>query len=183
MSDDARYDPMAAAGDASERLQGYLDELAARVGEAGAEFRRLQPEEPPPGVTPHGHAADVTIFAELERACGQLAATTREITAAGPGQSPQLAFAAVSQLRLVESDVDDAEAMTDDLAPAQFALGPGMHRPSTVFASIRKTLSKAWRALWTLISHLTKVREWSITGEAGSGTLGFAKASIEVTFG
>jgi hypothetical protein len=37
--------------------------------------------------------------------------------------------------------------------------------------------------LWSIIGHLVTVKEWTVTGQAGGGMLGFPQASVSVTFG
>jgi hypothetical protein len=83
-------------------------------------------------------------------------------------QEPDLAFSATAQMTAVMSEVGYAKK--------QFPV-------TRMWKKIWATLKTAAPRLWSLISHLVKVKEWSVIGEVGTGVLGLAKASISVTFG
>ena len=44
-------------------------------------------------------------------------------------------------------------------------------------------LQNLWSSVWGIIQTLITPKEWKLSGELGTGVLGFAKASIEITFG
>jgi hypothetical protein len=46
-----------------------------------------------------------------------------------------------------------------------------------------KEIKAISRRLWSMIAHLMKVTQWTVTGQAGTGVLGLASASVSVTFG
>jgi hypothetical protein len=125
----------------------------------------------------------LTVVAEqrvdLRRAIQQLIATLREFVDAGPGQPPDLAFSATAQYSALETDINDA-APEDGGTDLTLAPSGAVKR---AWESIKKLLSKGWSRLWSLISHLTKVKEWSVGGSIGVPFLGLGQAQISVTFG
>jgi hypothetical protein len=98
----------------------------------------------------------------------QLKDVARELVKRGLDQAPDLAFSATAQMTVLRTDVRRARK--------------------------RFSANSAWKRIWdllkglpqrllSLISHLVKVKEWSVTGQVGTGMLGLAQASISVTFG
>jgi hypothetical protein len=92
-----------------------------------------------------------------------------EVLQAGPGQPPDGSFRLVTGHSTLVDDAGDAETAAQD-------------KDKSLWQQIRDWLKKAGRKLWDMISRLLKVKEWSITGTAGTGLLGLAQASISVTF-
>jgi hypothetical protein len=98
----------------------------------------------------------------------QLKDTANELVARGPDQAPDLAFSATAQMSALRSDVRRARK--------RFSA-------NRVWKSVWDMLKELPQRLLSLISHLVKVKEWSVTGQVGTGMLGLAQASISVTFG
>ena len=92
-----------------------------------------------------------------------------EMLAAGPRQEPGRAFElAAGQAALVD-DVDSQAA--------------GQGAKKDLWKKIQGWLGTAGTKLWAMISHLARVKEWTLSGKVSTGLLGFAEASISVTFG
>lgn len=99
-----------------------------------------------------------------------------ELLQAGPGQPPDLAFRLAAGHAALADDVEDAQAEAEEDEEAA-------EDKESIWARIRRWLGRAGRKLWTMISRLVTVREWSLTGTVGTSVLGLAGASISVTFG
>ena len=98
----------------------------------------------------------------------RLSNTVRDLAARGPNQQPDLAFSATTQMTALQSDVKYARKRFSAVS---------------TWTKIWENLKRVVPRLWSLISHLVKVKEWSVTGQVGTGVFGFAQASISVTFG
>jgi len=157
----ARADLAILISDLSD-LSGQLEELATAVRRAGlAGMRELQP-----GFHPR-----------LTDASQRLAATLHALVDAGLDQPPSLAFSAVAQLCALENDI---RAVTTTVVPAD------RFRPEDdagMGAALTGTLQRVRTRLWSLISHLAKIKEWSLTGQLGTSSPGLAPEGILVTFG
>lgn len=143
-------------------LSGQLEELATAVRRAGLPGM--------PGMQPGFHA-------RLTGASQRLAATLNALVEAGADQPPSLAFSAVAQLSALEHDISAIAAAAipaDRFRPEDDA---GMGQVLTA------TLQRVRMRLWSLISHLAKIKEWSLTGQLGTGSPGLSPESILVTFG
>lgn len=108
----------------------------------------------------------------------QLIGTLHALVDAGPGQPPDLAFSAYAQFSALESAVDNAPTYDESRLP--FLVKESITK---TWAWIKAALKRGWKRLWSLISHLTRVKEWSVGGTASTGVLGMAQAQISVTFG
>jgi hypothetical protein len=169
MSSKDGYDRMEAVEAERDILLGYLDQVSDGIGQLSGLGVGSYP----------GSAGRAGQLAQLDRATGRLAATVRTLADAEPDEARDLSVSAMAQLQALESDIDEAE----DQATSASVVSVQVGKVGTVFTSIKKALSKAWKRLWSLISHLTTVKEWSVSGQAGTGVLGFAQATITVTFG
>jgi hypothetical protein len=87
----------------------------------------------------------------------------------GPQQPPGQAFQLMAAQVALADDVEDAEESAES-------------EGRRFWANIRRKLERAAKKLWAMISHLLRVKEWSLTGTVGTGVLGFGEASISVTF-
>ncbi len=117
----------------------------------------------------------LTFPGTLQTETQQLAGTLRALVDAGPGQPPGLALSAVAQLAALQNDV--VAAAEDGFGPVADA-SPG----SEVWTSIEHALERAGKRLWSLISHLVPVREWTWTQQTATGLLGNNQARVSVTF-
>jgi hypothetical protein len=142
-------------------LSGQLEELATAVRRAGlSTMLELQPSF-------HKRFGD---------ACHRLLATLHALVDAGVDQPPALAFSAVAQLSALENDISAVAAAA--IPGDQFRReGPGTG------PNLAGTLQRIRKRLWSLISHLAKIKELSLTGQTGTGALKLTQDSILVTFG
>jgi hypothetical protein len=186
MNREAGYDRKSAALNDRAVLLRYLDEVGSQIGEIRdlmqeAMRESIQPEDYSHGAP--GQPGGVRI-GELQDSHAQLVSTVRVMTEVAPDECRQVAMSAMAQMQALESDVD---ALESDLAdPGSQVFLPAAAQANTmprVFKTIKKALSGAWKRLWSLISHLLTIKEWSVSGQAGTGLLGFASATITVTFG
>jgi hypothetical protein len=170
MSSDDGYDRLGAIVAERDITLGYLEQVSdglAQLSGLGV------------GAYPDGVAGRAGMLAQLDQATRRLGATIRTLAEAKPEEARDLSVSAMAQLQALESDIDEAEDQTTSASVVAVQIG----KVGTVFSSIKKALTKAWKRLWSLISHLTTVKEWSVSGQAGTGILGFAQATITVTFG
>ena len=49
----------------------------------------------------------------------------------------------------------------------------------TLWDTLKKVVPRVWSMVW----HLVKVKEWTVSGQVGTGLLGLAHAGISITFG
>ena len=161
-------------------ISGQLTWLAQRIREAsprpGYEYVEgvsdvLQREQIRQGLS-------VSHYAEsLRDAVHQLIGTVHALVDAGPGQPPDLAFSATAQFLALEGAVDNAPS------PAPEDGRQLLDEARQTWAWIKLALKRGWKRLWSLISHLTRVKEWSVNGTIDTGLPGTAEAQISVTFG
>jgi hypothetical protein len=164
------YDRAAAAQDDLRVLVNALNEVAKQLL-ALSHTLQQQLYRGPDGLGPDEKAtleAQVDLADQMAPEVRRLADTARELVAQGPDQAPDLAFSATAQMTALRSDIRRARK--------------------------RFSANSAWKKIWdmlkdlpkrllSMISHLVKVKEWSLTGQVGTGVLGLAQASISVTFG
>jgi hypothetical protein len=168
------YDRLSAARHDLDLLLGHLSCVSGQLEELGTMWRRRCRAENswrdlPPGF-PQG----------LRDATRRLASTVQALVEAGAGQAPDLAFSAVAQLSALDDDIAAAAAIaTRGSAAKNAATGPA----DDAWASARTTLSHAGKRLWSLISHLVRVKQWSLSGHPAAGEVGLTPASIAVIFG
>jgi hypothetical protein len=105
----------------------------------------------------------------IARADGQTA-DADELVQAGSGQAPDRAFRLAAGHSVLADDIGDAGVEAKDEVKG-------------IWKNVKDWMHKAGLKLWALISRLVKVKEWSISGTVGTDVLGFAQASISVTFG
>jgi hypothetical protein len=138
----------------------YAEEATAAYDEVRSDLRRLREDL----VEMREEIDRLTVSVEAQ------IAAVRETLRAGSGQSPDRALQLTAGQAALVEDVNDAEAS---------ARGAGQ----SLWDKIRHWLGRAGRKLWAMITHLVRVKEWSLTGTVGTGVLGLAEASISVTFG
>jgi hypothetical protein len=156
------YDRQAAAREDLRALVGALDEVTRLL----ADMLRRQSYA---GLVESADLEEQAVLAErIMPEVRQLAGTARELVARGPDQKPDMAFSAAAQMTALGSEVRYARKR---------------YTANMVWSKIWATLKRVAPRLWSLISHLVKVKEWSVTGQVGTGVLGLAQASISVTFG
>jgi hypothetical protein len=111
---------------------------------------------------------ETDLAGEIVSEVSRLSKTAHDLVAQGSNQEPDLAFSATAQMTVVRSDLRYARK--------RFSA-------TSAWTKIWETLTRVAPRLWSLISHLVKVKEWSVTGQVGTGVFGLAQASISVTFG
>lgn len=158
-SSDARadgYDRLAAAhddlrmlvsalGDVSRQLAGLINEL--RMQSSLTVGRQSGVED------------QLVLAQQIDPKVGQLKGVAEELVANGLNQGPDLAFSATAQVTALGSEVRYARKR---------------YRMNRAWENIWQALKRIAPRLWSLISHLVKVKEWSVTGQVGTGVLGLA---------
>jgi hypothetical protein len=89
------------------------------------------------------------------------------VLAGGRGQDPGTAFSAQQQAAALTADVKSARKRWH----------------SQRWDAAWEWVKKLSRRLWSMLSHLLTVKEWTVTGQVGTGPWGLASAGISVTFG
>jgi hypothetical protein len=161
----AEYGRLAAARRDLRVVVSSLDEASRQLKGLADELRCRSPEKVSGGLEPD---EEIEIADQIASSIDQLTAGAKGLVARGLDQKPDLAFSVVAQMAAVETEVKDARERL----------------PTTgTWMRVWAILKRVSLRLWSLISHLVKVKEWSVTGEVGTGVLGLAKASISVKFG
>ena len=155
------YDRLQAAGEDLRLLVSDLSQLSGELEELATVGRRVGLEHPP------------GFQRRIRDSAARLVATLEALVAAGTGQQPGLAFSAVAQLCALESDIAA-------VVPPADGSGYGGER---LRVTLTATLQRVRRRLWSLISHLVKIKELSFNGLASPGATGTTPESILVTFG
>lgn len=132
------YDQRAAARTVAHRLAADLNRVSGMLEEVGTVWRRAELYgRQPASITPRS----------LQNAAGSLAGTLRLLPEADSEQHPVLAFSAVTQLAVLESDAARSARVTGDLH-----LGD-----AEMWAAIQRALAQARSQLWRLISCLARI--------------------------
>jgi hypothetical protein len=152
------YDRLLSAREDLGLLLSGLSNLSGQLEEVATTARRAGLAELGPG-----------LHRGLQDATGRLAATLHSLAEAGTDQPPSLAFCAVAQLGALESDVAAAAAAAEDSSPA-------------LTAALTVTLQRVRSRLWSFISHLVRIKEWSLTAHVGPVPSCLAPEGIRVTF-
>lgn len=135
------YDQRAAARTAARLLAADLNRVSGVLAEVATVWRRAELYGQQPGfITP----------SSLQSAAGGLADALRLLADADFEQQPALAFSAVTQLAVLESDATRSAGVTGDLH-----LGD-----AEMWATIQLALAQAKNQLWKLISCLARIGEW-----------------------
>jgi hypothetical protein len=161
---DAIYDREAAARRDGQLLIESIDELSNDLSDL-ADRLKERPESQQ-GISPE-LAEETRRTQQIRQSVRLLKAIIRDLIAEGVDQSPDLAFRATAQM----------QATSDNVKRSRKRFGKG--KWDAIWDAVRNAAS--W--LWSLISHLVKVKEWTVTGQLGLGAIGLAQASISVTFG
>ena len=77
------------------------------------------------------------------------------------------------------ADASDPEGLSRAINRAIDKLGA----PDVLVYEVKRWLRRAGKKLWARISRPARVKEWTLTGKVGFPLLGFAEASISMTFG
>jgi hypothetical protein len=161
---DAIYDREAAARRDGQLLIESIDELSNDLSDLADRLKeRLESQQ---GISPE-LAEEIRRIQQIRQSVQLLMAIIRDLIAEGVDQSPDLAFRATAQM----------QATSDNVKRSRKRFGKG--KWDAIWDAVRNAAS--W--LWSLISHLVKVKEWTVTGQLGLGAIGLAQASISVTFG
>jgi hypothetical protein len=161
---DSSYDREAAAqrdGDllieSIDELSNDLDELADRLEEK-SESQVVQAPE---------LDEETSKVRQIMERVQLLRVIVHGLLAEGVGQSPDLAFTATTQMQATSGEVKRSRKRF------------GKENWDNIWATVKR--ASGW--LWSLVSHLVKVKEWTVTGQIGLGPIGLAQGSISVTFG
>ena len=157
------------ARDDARLLIGDLDCACGTLSEIATVWRRALAYLPdlPPGIP-----------VRLQDAARHLAADVRLLADAGPGQPPDLAVRAAGQFFALTEGVACARAMTN---------GPGLPDlgDTRLQESLSAALDRAGRRLLSLIVHLVKITDWSLScpPAAGAPPCGQARLVVELATG
>jgi hypothetical protein len=149
----------------AETIRNAIAAVPRRFGEGDADILKQTEDRDREYIPQYAEALRGFVY--------QLIGTLHALVDAGPGQPPDLAFSAIAQFSALKSAVDDAPSLNNipkTLPPVSWDWTKGAVEP-------------VWTRLWSLISHLTRVKELSVSGSIDTGPLGMAKAQISVTFG
>jgi uncharacterized phage infection (PIP) family protein YhgE len=146
-------------------LVAALDKVSGQLAEL---TDTLQQQLSQVAATPPDLEEQLDLAKQIAPEISQLKTAVTELPERGLSQEPDLAFSVTAQMTAVMSDLRYAKT--------QFSA-------TRMWKKIWATLKRAAPRLWSLISHLVKVKEWSVTAAVGTGVLGLANASISVTFG
>jgi hypothetical protein len=154
------YDRLAAARQDLRLLVGDLNSVSGELEELATMWRRQCRAanswlDHPPGFPQ-----------DLRDAAGRLISTVQALAEAGPGETSELASSAVAQLSALDSDIAAAAAIMSSSGPASDAPAAGAGVGAQAWATVSRTLSDAEMRLRSLISHLLKIRECSLSGLA-----------------
>jgi hypothetical protein len=168
-------------GDASREAQqeppaGYDRVAAAREDYADAardirtitrELRRFAESLPQTGQLQEVQREQLRLAERQLREYQRLTALLEELLSKGRDQDPGVGFSAATRATALDGETKDAEEQW----------------PQSIWKEIRKTLRRLLPRVWSMISHLLQVKEWSLEGQVGAGVIGWAQAGISVTFG
>jgi hypothetical protein len=159
------YNPLAAAREDLSILVSALDDVSHQLANLVETLREQSSES----IDRQPDLENQLVLAEqIAPTVSQLKGVAEELVADGLDQTPDLAFTATAQMTALQSEVRYARKR---------------YRANRAWGKIWGALKRIAPRLWSLISHLVKVKEWSVTGQVGTGVLGLAQASIRVTFG
>ena len=143
-------------------LSGQLEELATTVRRAGlSSMLELQPG----------------FHMRLVDAAHRLTLTLHALADAGTDQPPGLAFSAIAQLSALENDISVVATAT--VPSDRFRADDDAGIPEMITGTLRRIRTR----LWSLISHLARIKEWSLGGQPGAGAPGLAQECVQLTFG
>jgi hypothetical protein len=97
----------------------------------------------------------------------RLIALLDEILRRGPNQGPDLGCQAASKAKVLKEETRRARKKW----------------PGRVWDRIWDKLKTVLPRIWSMISSLLTVKEWTISGQAGSTLFGLAQVGISITFG
>ncbi len=141
--------------------------VSGTLSEIATAWRHARPSRP---------ELPVGLPLRLENAARQLVATVQALTRAGPGQRADLAFSAAGQLSALREDIAAAKAMT---------CGPGV--PSAgdagLWQNLEAAMDRAGNHLLTLILHVVKIRDWSVSGPGGTAASGSGQTGLLIELG
>jgi hypothetical protein len=155
------YDRAAAAEADYELVREAIAEVRAQMRAITQELDRIQD-------------AQWAQARQVDTQLARLAEITGSVLAAGPGQDPGVGLAATQLASVTRQEVKSGRA--------QFG-GRTMGGGGGPWDAAWAWMKRLSRRLWSMLSNLLHVTEWSVTGQVGTGPFGLASASISVTFG
>jgi hypothetical protein len=149
------YDPLAAARDDQVVIVARLDTITGLLQELREDTARQAL-----------HDQQQVVIEQLLTATQQLRSLIGELMKNGTSQGPGLGYATVQQATVMDAEAEDG----------------GRRWPGPAWEKIKDEIKKILPWLWSMISKLVTVKEWTLTGTVG-GFPGLAPASVSVTFG
>ena len=165
------YGDQSATDGERDRVLARLDEVEhqvdALVGELRADLAATRANRQFPDHEQQAVLDQWSAAIDIRQEVRELREAVSALAQGGTGQDPRLAAVAAAQQAALASDVRDSRKRFRTAA----------------WSRIWQALKKVAPHLWALITRLTRVKEWSVTGQLGGGVLGLASAGITVTFG
>lgn len=122
----------------------------------------------------------VPLLAEAAEPINQLVGRVDAFVRAGVDQPPGRALDLLAAMSAVECGVADVSVAMDNMNATSQIAGSILSTITNTLSKIKSALGKAGAWLWSLISHLTSPKEWSVKGSISIA--GLANAEIEVKF-
>ena len=103
----------------------------------------------------------------LKEDCEDLIDGLEELLERGPDQEPSVAFQVVAAAQAAEEESNSALKKW----------------PGRVWDKISAELMVALKRIWSMISKLLTVKEWTLNGQLSAEPFGLAQVGVSVTFG
>jgi hypothetical protein len=149
-------DPLMTARDDLQLLASDLACVSGTLSEIATAWRRAQQDQP---------GLPLGLPMRLGNATRQLATAVQALADAGPNQPPDLAFSVAEQLSALKDDIASAEALT--CSPGIPPVGDAQ-----LWEHLNAAVQRAGTRLLSLILHRVKIKDWSLSGPAGTGVPG-----------
>ena len=155
------YDRVAAATANSEALAEVVQEITDAMEQLIAELRSDT------AARQVMHEEQLQMAAQVLSAVQQMQLAVAEMLSKGAEQDPGTGFAAAAQAASARSETKYARKRW----------------PGRWWDAVWEALKRLPSLLWSIIAHLVKVKEWTVSGQLRIPVLDLSQAGISVTFG